>query len=263
MGVKEARTAATNVYRVARNLEGRLKAIRAFHDPDLSEGGMQKARDERTKVTLTSAKAKAQSFVQTARDARDFAESRVAEHRAKVDLNDVAQLTRTAQTWEMLVKPMRAKGMNWTQIAQAADWETLQALSRFAEQTVKFEEPAEAAVILRNLDLAMDRRTAEIHPNETARALFEEAAEAESALTAANSMAVALDNAYSPQGVQTALIFGMRSLHPMGLLPEEAPLTNEQQDHIVGLTQRHGIATAANTIVGEARHDIASTALPA
>lgn len=36
MGIKESRTAATNVYRVARNLEARLKGIRALNDPDLS-----------------------------------------------------------------------------------------------------------------------------------------------------------------------------------------------------------------------------------
>lgn len=262
MGIKESRTAATNVYRVARNLEARLKAIHALHDPDLSAEGLNKAKDERTKSALAAAKAKSQAYVQIARDGRDVAESRVAEHRPKVDLNDVALLTRTAQTWEMIVKPMRDKGLNWSEIAAAADWETLHALARFAEQTVKLEDPNDASVILRNLDLAMNRRTAEIHPDETARELFQEAAEAEAALTAANSMAVALDNAYSPQGVQSALIFGMRSLHPMGLLPTEPALTNEQQDHLTGLIKTHGVNLAANTIAGESGVDIASSALP-
>lgn len=201
--------------------------------------------------------------MQIARDGRDSAESRVAGHRPKVDLNDVAQLTRTAQTWEMVIKPMRDKGMNWSDIAAAADWETLHALARFAEQTVKLEDPADSAVILRNLDLAMNRRTAEIHPDETARELFREAAEAEAALTAANSMAVALDQAYSPQGVTSALVYGMRSLHPMGLLPQEPALTSEQQDHLTDLIKVHGVGLAAKTIAGESGVDIASTALPA
>lgn len=263
MTINEARKAATNVYRVARNLETRLNAVRSFTDPDLSEPGLIKARDERTKAALAAAKTKSQAYVQVARNARDAAESRAAEYRPKVDLNDVAQLTRTAQTWEMVVKPMRDKGLNWSDLAAAADWETLHAIVRFAEQTVKLEDPADAATILRNLDVAMDRRTAEIHPDENARELFQEAAETERALTAANSMAVALDSAYSAQGVQSALIYGMRSLHPMGLLPEESPLTNEQQDNLVGLVKVHGVDLAAKTIAGKSGADIASTALPA
>lgn len=102
---------------------------------------MNKVRDDRTKTTLAATKAKSQSFVKIARDNRDAAETRVAPHRPKVDLNDVAQLTRTAQTLEMIVKPMRDKGLNWSESVAAADWETLHALARFAEQTVKNRRP--------------------------------------------------------------------------------------------------------------------------
>jgi|GEM_PF-2834095 len=263
MTITEARTAATNVYRVARNLETRLKSARAFHDPNLSTPGLQKARDERTQKALEAAKSKARSYVQVARNARDAAEASLAAYRPKVDLNDVAQLTRTAQAWEMLVKPMREKGMNWTEIAQAADWEVLNALSRFAEQTINLEDPTDSAIILRNLDLAMNRRAAEIHPNEAVRELFQQATDVENALTAANSMAAALDNAYNPEGVQSALVYGMRSLHPMGLLPQESPLTNEQQDHLSELVRVHGAGLASNTVAGESRADIVATVLPA
>lgn len=103
---------------------------------------------------------------------------------------------------------------------------------------------------------------AAIHPDEKARELSHEAAEAENALTAANSMAVVLDNAYSPEGVQSALIYGMRSLHPMGLLPQESPLTNEQQDHLAELTRVHGVDLAAKMIAGTSGVDIVSTLLP-
>lgn len=262
MGVKEARTAATNVYRVARNMDTRLRAIRAFNDPNLSTAGLNQARDERTKAVITSAKAKAQAFVKTAQDGRDFAASRVAEHRPKVDLNNVAVLTRTAQNWDMLVKPMREKGMNWSEIAAQADWDTLHAIARFAPQTVKLEDPRGADEVLRNLEVAMDRRTAEIHPDDSVRVLFQEAFEADQALSAATSMASAIDQAYSPEGVVAALVSGQRSLHGMGLLPQEPPLTNEQQDHLTELVRSHGIGVARNTVAGESGLDIVSAVLP-
>ncbi len=262
MGVKEARVAATNVYRVARNMDTRLRAIRAFNDPNLSTAGLNQARDERTKAVLASAKAKAQAFVKTAQDGRDFAASRIAEHRPKVDLENVAVLTRTAQNWDMLVKPMREKGMNWSEIAAQADWDTLHAITRFAPQTVKLEDPSGADSVLRNLEVAMDRRTAEIHPDETVRVLFHEALEADQALNAAKSMASAIDHAYSPEGATAALVYGQRSLHGMGLLPPEAPLTNEQQDQFYTVIKQHGVGSVSSSIGGESGRDIASAILP-
>lgn len=262
MGVG-ARRAATNTYRIARNLQGRLNEIQGWRDPDLTAAAQQQAREDRRAAAITAAATRVEAMVKSAAEDRDFAQSRLAAHRPQVDLENVAQLNRTAQTWDMIVKPMRAAGRNWTEIAAAADTETLAALSRFAPQTVRMEDPADADAILANLQSAVDQRLAQVHPDGPVRELFIEAQVAQEALDATVSMSAALHGASTVAKVTEALILGQRRLHPMGLLPTEPPLEVSDQARLSALAQTKGIG-AASASLGEvdSAFDIAMTALP-
>lgn len=231
MGVLEAKKATTQIARLAKNLETRLAAHRTFHDPDLTPAALLRRREELIAASLADARRKAAAILKTAQDGAAFADSQLDTYRPKLDPNDVAQLTRTAQAWEMVVKPLREQGKNWTEIAQVSDADGLLALERFAPQTIRLSESAgDADIILQNLHLARDRRLAEVAPDEVARQRF---ADAEAARAYAHAVAVVaggIENVKLATDTTSVVIAATHHIHPLGTLPEGPPATAEQLD---------------------------------
>lgn len=248
MGVIEARKATTQAARLTRNTLTRLKAHTVWSDSDLTPEALSKKRGERAAATLADARRKAQALLKTARDGAAFARQQAELLRPKIDPDNVAQLTRSAQAWEMVIKPLREQGKNWSEIAAVVDMDGLAALDRFAEQQVRLTEAKQDVdIILSNLHGAKDKRIAEIHPDEAARTRYTEALEAEAYVGAVAQVAHGLDNANLATDVNRVMIGAIHTMHPMGVLPTEAPATAEQMDTM---------AAAAAAVDGSGSHEI-------
>lgn len=231
MGIIESRKAATDSYRLLQNLITRVHAANTFHDKDLTPEGLQNARTERLNKSRTVAAAKAQKLIQTAQDGVEFTDSKIDKFRPQVDPENVAQLTRSAQAWEMTVKPLRDQGKSWFEIMEVLDVDGLMAMDRFAEQTIRLTEAKQdAEIILHNLRDATDRRLAEVHPSEEARTAFAEATEAKELSGIVQSIAGSVESVRNQSTGAVATINATRRLHPTGLTPSGPPPTVETLD---------------------------------
>jgi hypothetical protein len=204
MGVQETKQATANLFRLMQNLQTRLGAARAYTDKDLTAQGLENARQSMADRSRATAAAKAQKLLGIAKDGAAFAQSRLQEVRPVFDPDNVAQLTRSAQAWQMLVQPMRDEGKSWFDIAKVADMDMMLAIQRFAPQRIGLDDPNDASVILGNLEVAIDRRLAEIHPDPEAKQLFEDARAAADHMVLAQHLADATDSR-SPSQVSGAL----------------------------------------------------------
>ncbi|GAA1768384.1 hypothetical protein [Agromyces humatus] len=242
MGVLEAKKATTQIARLAQNLQTRLLAHDAFTDPDLTSEARQRRREERVAASLTDARRKAAAILKTAQDGAAFADRQLDAYRPKLDPNDVAQLTRTAQAWQMTIEPLRAQGKNWAEIAAVTDADGLLALERFAPQTIRLQESArDAEIIMANLQRASDRRLAEIHTDEPARQRFVDAADAQKYLGAVSAIASGIEGVTKPTDATAVMISVKRNIHPLGTLPTEPPATSEQLDRTLSAATHGGM----------------------
>lgn len=277
MGYRESQSAAANLFRVTRNLQARLQQIQAYQNKDLTPQALIDWKDRARGTVIAAAQEKARAYVKTATDGRDFARSRVIDLRPRVDPNNVAQLTVSAQTWDLVIKPLRERGRSWFEIAEHADWVTLQALTRFAEQIIRTEEtptqieimrgngpaPSNVEQILSNLQRTIDARVAQIHPDEEARQLFQEAEKAEGAAHAVEVMAAHLGGVRDATTTVPGLIAGKSLLYELDIFPKEAPLTAEQQDRVLEVLHANGPRYASAVAGFGEDQDAAYTVLPA
>lgn len=246
MGVAETKTATADLYRVIRNYQTRLAAARAYQNDALTPDGLSQARGDLAERSRQDAAAKAARLLQTARDGLAFAQSRLDAVRPKLDPNDVAQLTRTQQAWQMIIQPMRDAGKSWFDIAKVADQDVMLALQRFGEQRIKLDDPVDAPLIIGNLRTALDRRLAEIHPDPDARQLFADARAAGDHEGIAEYLANAADSR-RPEQLVGAIIGAKQAAHQRGIdLPREPAPTAEQLDLLVRST--HPVAAASAVI---------------
>lgn len=244
MGVAETKRATQDLYRVIQNYQTRLTAARTYQNPDLTPDALAKERTGRAEQSRQSAAVKAAKLLQTARDGLAFAQSRLDAVRPKADPNDVAQLTRAAQAWQMIVEPMRAKGKSWFDIAKVADEDVLLALHRFAEQRIRLDEGDDAPLILGNLHTAIDRRLAEVHPDPQARQLFADARVAGDHAGLAEYLANAADSR-RPDQLVGALIGAKSVAHQRDIeLPAGPRPTAEQLDLLVRSSNPAAVASA-------------------
>jgi hypothetical protein len=234
MGVLEARKATTQIYRLAENLGTRVRAVQAFNDPNLSAEGLERRRAEMLAKSTESAQARAAFILKIATDGKAFAESQVDSLRPKVDPENVAQLTRSAQAWEMTIKPLRDAGKSWFEIADVLDADGLLALNRFAEQSIRLSESkADAQVILANLQRAADKRLAEVHPDPQARVAFKEAEEARQYASVVETVANQLGGVRNMAMAASVMITAKHLIHPLGTAPDTPAPTTETMDYII------------------------------
>jgi hypothetical protein len=237
MGVQETKQATANLYRLIENLGTRLGAARTFTDKDLSEQGLQNARQAMAEHSRQTATVKAQKLLGIAQDGAAFAQSKLDDVRPKVDLNDVAQLARARDAWDMVVQPARDKGKSWTDVAANADEDTMLALNRFAEQRIRLDDPNDAPIIISNLRTAIDRRLADTHPDAEARQLFDDARTAADHVVLAQHLANAADSRNAQQVVGALVNAKSYAFHKGIQLPKTPTPTLAELDTMSHLPQ--------------------------
>ena len=183
-----------------------------------------------------SAQARAERILKIATDGREFAESKVASLRPVIDPDNVAQLTRSAQAWEMTIKPLRDQGKSWFEIAEVLDADGLLALGRFAEQTIRLTETKhDAPIILGNLQRAADKRLTDVHPDEDARIAFKEAEEARQYEHTVASVALQVGSVKNAAQAASVMITAKHLIHPLGTVPDTPAPTLELMDNMLSL----------------------------
>lgn len=140
-------------------------------DPSLTFEGKQRKRDELRTEAKREAVAKATEiysrFDARARDAFQAAE----QHRPVFDQNNLAQLTRTRDAWEMNILPQLQSGRDWSFIMQHINRDDALAIERFAPSYVKSHAkmPVDAAETLSQIQAGLWIRHAKFAETEEGR----------------------------------------------------------------------------------------------
>jgi hypothetical protein len=248
MGLKEAREAATYAARLAQNVQTRIAAHRALTDPDLTPEGLDKRRAELSEASLASARRKAAALLKAASDGRAFVDSQVEGVRPKFDPNDVAQLVRTQQAWDNTIKPQLADGKSLSDIAASADMDGVMALLRFGPQQVNLTKDVDRDTMAQNLRTSIDQRLAAIHPDESARRFFSDAAEARAFEDTVSLVANGLDHVRTPADLVGITIGVKQALVPRGAMPTTPVPSNADLD--TGLDRaRSGVFDPASVTI--------------
>lgn len=215
--------------RIASNLAARLEAANSFRDSDMTPDGVNKRRQAMTDRAISSARDLVAAQVAAARSEAAAAEAAIAAHQIRPNPNDVAELTRTGQMWETLVKPMRDRGTHWNDIAAQMDADGIKTLRRFAPAIINTtESEGDAPIILGNLERAIERRTADILTDESGRAAFTSTITARPVLAAAQEALQRVDGIYSISGAAAAQIGIKRAAFAVGV-PLTPPVTGAQE----------------------------------
>lgn len=127
-----AKSIVTSLYQTMEGLTRQLPGEARYEDANLSPEGLQEARAERVQLMRDAVAARIEILQPHLDTAVKDATAAAEQYKPQLDLNDVAQLTRTAQAWENAIKPQLAAGKDWDQIIPTLDHDGLLAAERFA-----------------------------------------------------------------------------------------------------------------------------------
>ncbi len=214
----KAKTVLASVAEHAASYADNVPNIQGYVDPDLTPQAQSEFRDNLLAAhhdDLSSRFAGLRTHLDNA-DAE--AAAAAAPHKPVLNPNDQAQLARTDQAWNNVIRPQLDKGKSLEDMISVADDDGLLAIQRFAPSLVASDTPTgqqyKVPGILANLKALSDRRVVEKATGDAKAALDEEVATRNLSGAARQGMA-AVENA-APRDVRTAALGVKRSAYAAG-----------------------------------------------
>lgn len=154
-------------------LPAEFDQIDAFRDEKLTPETLDAAKIAMREATVSRIAQTVRAANETASTALAAADKAAEPYRPKFDPESVAQATRTAQAWEMIVRPQLDAGKEWPEVIATLDADGLLAVERFApsiesakrDRFTQHEVPA----VLEGIRELTDRRVIHTAPEGPAR----------------------------------------------------------------------------------------------
>lgn len=219
----KAKSVLASVHEHATSYADNVPNILGYVDPDLTPQAQSKFRDDLLATHHDDLSARFDGL-RSHLDAADAeAAAAAAPYKPVLDPNDQAQLARTDQAWNNVIRPQLDKGKSLEDMISVADDDGLLGIQRFAPSLVASETPTAQQYrvpgILANLKALSDRRVVDKATGDAKAALDEEAA-TRSASAAGRQGMDAVESA-RPRDVQVAAMSVKRTAYAAGATPNQ------------------------------------------
>ncbi len=218
-----ARDEMARLLKFATDLPAEFDEIESHRDEKLTPDALNAAKVAMREATVSRIGQTARAATEVAGTALTEADKAADPYRPKYDADNVAQVTRTAQSWESIIKPQLIAGKEWSEIIPTLDHDGLLAVGRFAEvnemakrtQLERHEVPA----VLAGLRELTDRRVIEIAPEGPARDAMRELVDVRQLHSSIVRSATALASVQGKRDVVGASVAVKRAAQDAGATP--------------------------------------------
>lgn len=173
-----ARDEMARLFKFATNLPAEFDEIEAHRDEKLTPEALDAAKIAMREATVSRIGQTARAAAEVANTALTEADKAAGPYRPKFDPESVAQATRSAQAWEMIVRPQLDAGKEWPEIIATLDFDGLLAVERFAPSLESAKRDRftqqEVPAVLEGIRVLSDRRVIETAPEGPAREAMRE-----------------------------------------------------------------------------------------
>lgn len=219
----KARSVLASVHEHSASYADNLPNIQSYVDPDLTPRAQSEFRDNLLAAHHDDLSSRFDELRGHLDAAGAEAASAAAPYKPVLDPNDQAQLARTDQAWNNVIRPQLDKGKSLEDMTSVADDDGLLAIQRFAPSLVASDTPTgqqyRVPGILANLKSLADRRVVDKATGDAKSALDEEVATRRLSGAARQGMA-AVENA-APRDVATAAMGVKRAAYAAGATPSQ------------------------------------------
>lgn len=196
----KARGLVIDLLNVLTAAPGQVQESEQYTDPRLNAKALGDERKTRTKTTFADLSTQAAGIVSQLATLEAKASARADRVIPSIDLNDAAQLTRTAQAWEYVILPQLKHDVkpDWATIIASLDADGLLALQRFAPSWIKADNSNNPTQGEAEIQAVMDGVRASIAnalADPTERTIVTNADDCTTYLTIARQLAAGLSSA--------------------------------------------------------------------